>query len=149
MVLQNICNIIILIGSVFVAIRTIFKAVGKPIVFFKKQAREADEKRTEAITQNVVKQIDEKLAPKFTEIIEQNNEQERLISILQQSSKDLLRKEIIQIYNDNKKIRILTETTRELLEDLYKDYKAEHGNHYIDKIYHRMIQWAVVPDEDD
>ena len=72
-----------------------------------------------------------------------------MINILQQSSKDLLRKEIIHIYDEHKKTRTLTETTRELLDDLYGDYKAEHGNHYIDKIYNRMIQWPVVPDEDD
>lgn len=60
----------------------------------------------------------------------------------------MLRKEIIHTYSKNKAARTLTETTKEYLDDLYADYKAEKGNHYIDKIYARMRTWGIVPDED-
>ena len=52
------------------------------------------------------------------------------------------------IYNDNKHDRTLEETEKERLDELYSDYKAEGGNSFIDKYYHRMCNWTTISDEE-
>ena len=144
MVLQQICNIIILIGGVVTGITAIMALAGKPIRFFRKLKDKQEEERCAKIA----KDVEKRLTPRFDEIYQQNLEQEETIQILEKSSRDMLRKDIIQVYKEHKLRRELTETTKEYLDDLYGDYKAENGNHYIDKIYNRMCTWKVIPDED-
>ena len=130
-ILQTICDIIILVGAVVVAIANISKFLGKPISFFqKKQDKEFKEK--------FKKELDEELPKSIIE----NNISELLL-------KDVLREKIMGIYNTGKKTKALTQHQREALDQYYKDYKAEHGNSYIDKYYNRMIVWAVVDDDDE
>ena len=143
MVLQNICNIIILIGATVAAIAGVLSFLGKPLKFIKKRRDNFEQERREEIA----KDVERRLTPRFDEIYQQNLEQDESINILAKSSRDILRKEIIHIYSKNKAARTLTETTKEYLDDLHADYKAENGNHYIDKIYARMCTWDIVSDE--
>lgn len=76
-------------------------------------------------------------------------EQKATLDIMVVTTKDLLRKAILSIYNDNKHRHALTETERELVDELYRDYRAEHGNSYIEKKYKRMEHWELLPDEDE
>lgn len=144
MVLQNICNIIILIGGTVAAIVGTLSFFGRPLKFIKKRRDRLEQEKREEIA----KDVERRLSPRFDEIYQQNLEQDESIRILTESSRDILRKEIIHTYSKNKAARTLTETTKEYLDDLYADYKAEKGNHYIDKIYARMRTWGIVPDED-
>lgn len=144
MVLQQICNIIILIGGIAGAITAVMVLLGKPVKLFKKIRDKYETQRRKEIAQEVKKLI----APTLDEIYQQNLEQEETIKILEKSSRDMLRKEIIQVYKDHKIDREISETIKEYLDDLYSDYKAENGNHYIDKIYNRMCTWTIIPDED-
>lgn len=71
-----------------------------------------------------------------------------IIDKLNNSSKDVLRQKIMAIYHANKKSRTLTIYDKEALTELYKDYKAQLGNSYIDKYYNRMITWKVIDEYD-
>ena len=76
-----------------------------------------------------------------------NLEQNESIKTLSQGNKDMLRQRIMDIYytyRDEKKLPI---HKKEALDELYKDYKAEGGNSYIDKYYNRMKLWEVYDDE--
>ena len=64
------------------------------------------------------------------------------------SAKDVLREKIMAIYHKNKYNRTMTEYERESLNQYYIDYKALHGNSYIDKRYNRMDKWKVIYDDD-
>lgn len=64
------------------------------------------------------------------------------------SAKDVLREKIMAIYHKNKYNRTMTEYERESLNQYYIDYKALHGNSYIDKRYNRMDKWEVIYDDD-
>jgi hypothetical protein len=64
------------------------------------------------------------------------------------SARDVLREKIMAIYHKNKYNRTLTEYEREALNQYYIDYKALHGNSYIDKRYNRMDKWKVIYDDD-
>lgn len=143
-IIQTICNVIILIGGVCGAIVAIMALIGKPVNLLKK----VREKQTKKIREEIVEEVAKKLSPRFDEIYQQNLEQSEAINQLEKSSRDMLRENILSIYHTHKHSRCLTETTREYLQDLYEDYKAENGNHYIDKIYNRMKEWKVIPDED-
>ena len=143
-ILQQICNIIILIGGAVGAVVAISTLIGKPLKFIKKRHEKAEAIRREELA----KDVEQKLAPRFDEISRQNLEQERIIAILEKSTRDILRKEIIHTYHKYKGVKQLTDTMRDYLDDLYKDYKAQNGNHYIDKIYARMCTWEVIPDDE-
>ena len=54
------------------------------------------------------------------------------------------------IYHEYKFERALPIHVKEALDELYKDYKKEGGNSYIDKYYGRMGKWKITyPDGDD
>lgn len=142
------CDIVILIGGVAAAILSILKLLGKPIHFFKKSIAQDEARRTEELTKSITAAVSHKLMPDLDEIKQQNMEQNETITVMLETTKDLLRKSIINIYNEHKYERCLTETDKEMLDDLYNDYRAEHGNSYIEKLYNRMSKWEIVPDEE-
>ena len=53
----------------------------------------------------------------------------------------------MDIYNKYKFDKRMPIYMREALNELYKDYKAEGGNSYIDKYYNRMKEWETYNDE--
>ena len=67
---------------------------------------------------------------------------------LNNSSRDVLRQKIMAIYHDNKKNKTLTIYAWEALQELYKDYKAQNGNSYIDKYFNRMKNWRIIEEQD-
>lgn len=81
-------------------------------------------------------------------ILKLNLEQSKNIEILYKTSKDVLRQRIMTIYHEYKKEKSFPIHAKEALVELYKDYKAEDGNSYIDKYYSRMSTWDTYDDED-
>ena len=71
------------------------------------------------------------------------------MKILTESSKDMLRDKIMDIYSRSKAKKVLTYHDKESLEQYYKDYKAEKGNSYIDKYYKRMCTYEVEEDSEN
>ena len=77
------------------------------------------------------------------------NELKESVEVLKQGSKDVLRQKIMSIYHQYKDPRQFPIYEKEALDELYKDYKKEGGNSYIDKYYSRMSRWEVTyPDND-
>ena len=134
-ILQAICDIIILIGAVVVAIANISKFLGKPISFFQKKQdkefkekfkKELDEELPKSIIENNISELLLKnINPVLQEIKTLNIQQNNRIEILANSSKDVLREKIMSIYNAGKKTKTLTQHQREALDQYYKDYKAD------------------------
>lgn len=156
--LQTLCDIIILIGATIVAITNISKFFGKPVLLFqKKQDKEFKEKFKKELREELPELISDgtiselllkEISPVLQEIKELNIQQNERIEILANSSKDVLREKIMGIYNAGKKTKTLTQHQREALTQYYKDYKAEHGNSYIDNYWNRMTTWATIDDND-
>lgn len=92
----------------------------------------------------VLLDVDDTISTVKTDNIAQN----AMMHALVQSSKDVLRQRIMAIYHAYKKERRLPQYEWEALQELYKDYKAEKGNSYIDKYYGRMCEWERYDDED-
>ena len=165
MTLNMICDGIILIAAICMAIKNIY-------TFFAQPAKKIKEKSDEELNNRITKTLEEEL-PKILgehdeillkevrkiisdetydsldEIKQQNHEQSALIEILTESSKDMLRQRIMSIYHKYKKERKMPIYDKEVLDELYKDYKKEHGNSYIDKYYGRMEIWEIIDEGEE
>lgn len=174
--LQDICNWIILLGAVTVAIINIFKFFGKPVSFFKKKKeseyhktlkKSLDEIMPTYFEQHDLQTRDKYLKDRLNYLNEIKNavlkdtkdileeirqlsvEQSKNLEKLNQSSKDILRQKIMSIYHQYKEYRKMPLFAKEALDELYKDYKAQGGNSYIDKYYSRMNNWEIDYTEDE
>lgn len=176
MIFQQICDWIVLIGAVVVAIVNIAKFFGKPASFLKKkkdkELRESLEKTLNEVLpkhfeahdletrdrylndrlrylQEIKKEVLNETKDILEEIREINIEQSKNLEKLNQSSKDVLRQKIMTIYHNYKNKRRMPVFAKEALDELYKDYKIQGGNSYIDKYYKRMSSWEVYQEEGD
>ena len=174
--LQDICNWIILFGAVAVAVINILKFFGKPVSFFKKKKdkeyKEMLKKSLDEIIPNYFEQHDLQTRDKYLgdrmnylkeikksvledtknileEIRKLSIEQSKNLDKLNQSSKDVLRQKIMTIYHQYKEHRKMPIFAKEALDELYKDYKSQGGNSYIDKYYNRMSNWEIDYTEDE
>ena len=174
--LQDICNWIILFGAVIVAIINILKFFGKPVSFFKKKKdkeyqqmlkKSLDEIMPNYFEQhdlqtrdkylgdrmNYLKEIKKSVLEDIKDILEEirklSIEQSKNLEKLNQSSKDVLRQKIMTIYHQYKEYRKIPVFAKEALDELYKDYKSQGGNSYIDKYYNRMNNWEIDYTEDE
>ena len=175
--LQDICNWIILFGAVIVAIINILKFFGKPVSFFKKKKdkeyQQMLKKSLDEIMPNYFEQHDLQTRDKYLgdrmnylkeikksvledtknileEIRKLSIEQSKNLEKLNQSSKDVLRQKIMTIYHQYKEHRKIPVFAKEALDELYKDYKSQGGNSYIDKYYNRTLSWETYyPDDEE
>lgn len=170
--LQDICNAIIIIGAVVVAIKNIAEWFGKPIRLFKKKTDANFEEKVVTIIKREMPEIlyehdlevkKKYLADRQTYLLEIKEEVLRDVKgelgqvatlatqyeALVISAKDVLREKIMQVYFKNRRDRTMTFHEKEALDQYYKDYKAIKGNSYIDRYYNRMKLWDVIPDEDE
>lgn len=174
MTVSQICDVVILVSAVLIAVKNIYEFFAKPTSKIKTryqkhldsnigtmieekmetalkkhdEAVAADvECRKEQVKNAVKEEILLEIKPTLDSILEQNQQQNISIDKLNISSKDMLRQRIMSIYYLNRKARQLTDTELEILNELYKDYKAQGGNSYIDKYYRRMKTWKVLEDD--
>ena len=172
---SEICDWVVLIGAVTIAITNIYN-------FFAKPHKEAKDRKDHEIKEQIETTLDEKLPNILLEhdletrnkylndrerylndikaqvleetkstldnILALNLKQNEAIEILTKASKDVLRQRIMNIYHQYKQEKRMPIHVREALDELYKDYKAENGNSYIDKYYNRMTPWESYDDED-
>lgn len=152
-----ICDVIILVGAVVVAITNIWKFFARPA---EKMKEKYDEETTAHFRESLVKELPQaineqkisdtllqNIMPALDNIRQMNETQNDKIEILMTSSRDILREKIMTLYYLHKKDKVLHFYEREALDQYYKDYKAEGGNSYIDKYFARMEKWEVL-DED-
>jgi len=76
-------------------------------------------------------------------IYELNEKQNILMERMDKSLRDLLRQRIVEIYDSYKDRKVLPFYMKELLDELYQDYKNQEGNGYIDRYYNRMNDWKI------
>lgn len=139
---QEICNWIVLISAVFIALKNIIGWIGKPFGLFRRR-------QNNILAEEIKNKILDEINPTLNEIKEMLNQQEKTIEVLQQGTKDVLRQKIMDIYYTNRNNRRYTLHEKEKLTELYKDYKKEGGNSYIDKYYNRMKNWEVDYSDDE
>ncbi len=174
MSISQFCDIIILVSALCIAITNIYNFFAKPTTKLKKKKTEElnnqisdilDKKLPEILLehdletrqkylddrQNCLNEIKTEVLANVKDTLDNiyklNLEQNESIKTLSQGNKDMLRQRIMDIYytyRDEKKLPI---HKKEALDELYKDYKAEGGNSYIDKYHNRMKTWEIYDDE--
>lgn len=174
MSISQFCDIIILVSALCIAITNIYNFFAKPTTKLKKKKTEElnnqisdilDKKLPEILLEHDLetrqKYLDDRqnclneiktavltdVKDTLDSIYKLNLEQNESIKTLSQGNKDMLRQRIMDIYytyRDEKKLPI---HKKEALDELYKDYKAEGGNSYIDKYHNRMKTWEIYDDE--
>lgn len=163
--LTEIASIVILIGSVVVAVTNIIKFFAKPTSFFKRKIQEEysetlkknlDElipkyldKHDIETKQKMVNEVSMEVQRDLEEIKEINKKQNEVIDLLRKNVLDVLRQKIENIYYTYKVEKKLPQYVRENLEELYKDYTSGGGNHHISKLYQRMIEWEITDELPD
>jgi len=160
--LTTIASFIVLIGAVVVAITNIIKFIRKPGLLIKKRIKESEERdrarareELQKCSHEITNQTVEQLSPLLKQITDTNEKQTKEISTLNnnmakvtQSMNDLLRQRITDIYYKYRDVKRIPLYISENLHELYKDYKCNGGNKYIDKIYARMECWEVFEGEE-
>ena len=136
-----ICDWIILIGAVFGAITAIYKFFLKPYIFLKKKRDDSIEEK-----ESLKKQISD-IKDAVNEVKEINLQQSTMIEHMDKSTKDILRQRIMTIFHTYRHTHSMPFHVREELNMLFKDYKAQGGNDYIDKYYDRMKLWDTETDD--
>ena len=165
---SELVDYIILLGALVGAIYKIWDFFATPTSKLKKKVEEKEKERIGAVLdeklptilynhdlqtrdkyrgdrQNYLNEIKAEILAEIGDDIKTNTE---TIDALVISAKDVLREKIMAIYHKNKYNRTMTEYEREALNQYYIDYKALHGNSYIDKRYARMDKWRVIFDDD-
>lgn len=166
--LGELVDYIILIGATCGAIYKIWDFFAKPTSKIKNKSREREKQRIKQVLddelpqrfldhdietrdkyksdrENYLNEIKNEVLKEVGDEISSNSQ---TINALVISAKDVLREKIMAIYHKNKYNRTMTEYEREALNQYYVDYKALHGNSYIDKRYNRMDKWKVIFDDD-
>ena len=171
MSLESVCDLIILFGTAYFMILKMIDSFAKPTSKLKKKRVDKEkEKIKEALDEALPKYLEshdievkekflneikealrEENKNDFEEIKEINKSQNEQLKYLKEmilkinnSSKDIMRQKIMAIYHANKRTKTLTIYDKEALDELYKDYKAQNGNSYIEKYYARMKKWKVI-----
>ena len=172
--ISQFCDIIILVSALCIAITNIYNFFAKPTTKLKKKKTEElnnqisgilDKKLPEILLEHDLetrqKYLDDKqnclneiktavltdVKDTLDSIYKLNLEQNESIKTLSQGNKDMLRQRIMDIYYTYREEKRLPIHKKEALDELYKDYKAEGGNSYIDKYNNRMKLWEVYDDE--
>lgn len=168
---QIICNIIISIGAVTVAIVNIYNFFAKPTSYFKKRSIEHMKEALENVLPEYLLQHDLETRKKYlsdrekylhdisdevldstTSILEEikeiNLKQTESIDNIVKGLRDILRYEIMDIYHKYRKVKKIPISDKEKLDESYNNYKHLCGNNYIDKYYARMTKWEIIYDEE-
>ena len=165
--LQLVCDAIILIGAVVLAISRIASFFGKPFSILTKHREKVETERLEKLLEilipkyletygdtkfsqfadDVKNSIIEELGERFSLIENTNMEQNEQLAAISVGMMNILRQRIMDIYEKGEKTRTITRKDKEILDELYKDYTSLHGNSYITKYYNRIRKdWKVIPD---
>ena len=171
---SKICDIVLLISALCLATTNIINFFAKPTSKFKKKKAEElkelievvlDEKLPDFLHQNNLETRQKYLGDRqrylsdiksevladtkelLDNIYKLNLEQSQCIKILSQGNIDMLRQRIMEIYHRYKNEKKMPVNAEEALNELYKDYKAQGGNSYIDKYYKRMSTWEVYEED--
>lgn len=113
----------------------------------KEKMREAQEKRDNEV-RVIVEGCIEKIVPPIIENqLTYNRKQDENIQKLIDSSNDMLRHNMLQIYYKYLPYKKILYYERENFNRLYKDYHSQDGNSFIDHIKQEMEIWPTVMDE--
>ena len=155
-------NVVILFGSIAVALLNIAALLTKTSSFFKKRndgyftekltdliektLPQYFDKKYEELKSQLLKELEEYCDKQIEDVKFSHDEMAKSSSILRKHIVDVLRQRIENIYYKYRTEKRIPHFALENLEELFYDYKEAGGNHHIDKLYKKKKKWEVTDD---
>lgn len=158
--LQEICNIIILVSAVIIAVKNIYGFLKKPVDDLHGRAQSAEQRRVEEILSKkvpeIVKTNQEDIIDSLEEIkglvLDQQhnlNEIQKSVDLLNISQMDLMRYNMNRLYYKYRPFKKILDCDKKAFMKLYNDYHDMGGNTWIDSLYNEVMCWEIVEDESE
>ena len=147
---SNITEVILLFSTVGLAVTNIIQVyIKKPYGLIKARYEESQKKHRQELETMIRETIPQVMDQELKPILENQNTMKERMDQFMTNTITLMRQEITSIYYKYKDEKTLPLYVYENLKELYDNYEASGGNHYIHKIYDRMMHWDVVDTDDD
>lgn len=158
--LNETANLIILIGAVIVAIKTIYSFIKKPVDTIQQSAKENEEKHIEEVLKREMPGLLEincqTIMGSLNEIKEMTLEQEEKLITLQdsidlitQAQLDSMRYNMNRLYYKYRPYKKILGADKKAFMKFYNDYHLMGGNTWIDSLYNEVKDWEIVEDESE
>lgn len=146
---NNVTDIILLVSAVGLALMNIVQIyIYKPYTFFKNKKIEDKQKRKEELTEMLNEIVPQSLDSRLSELRTNQEDLKQQMAQFTTNTITMMRQDITSIYYKYKDEKQLPLYVYENLKELYSNYESTGGNHYIHKIYDRMMHWEVIDTED-
>ena len=158
--LQEICNIIILVSAVIIAVKNIYGFLKKPVDDLHGRAQSAEQHRIEEILSKkvpeMVKTNQEDIIDSLEEIkglvLDQQHNLDKIqksVDLLNTSQMDLMRYNMNRLYYKYRPFKKILDCDKKAFMKLYNDYHDMGGNTWIDSLYNEVMCWEIVEDESE
>lgn len=158
--LQEICNIIILVSAVIIAVKNIYGFLKKPVDDLHGRAQSAEQHRVEEILSKkvpeIVKTNQEDIIDSLEEIkglvLDQQHNLDKIqksVDLLNTSQMDLMRYNMNRLYYKYRPFKKILDCDKKAFMKLYNDYHDMGGNTWIDSLYNEVMCWEIVEDESE
>lgn len=158
--LQEICNVIILVSAVIIAVKNIYGFIKRPVKGINDYALKAEEKRMEEILRRevpkIIKDNLQDITATINELKAMNQSLQKQLEEIQQTSKmlktsqlDLLRYDMNRLYYKYRPYKKMLDCDKKAFMKFYIDYHDAGGNTWIDTLYEEVKEWGIVHDEDE
>lgn len=156
--LQEVCNLIILISAVIIAVKNIYGFLKKPVDDLHTHAQTLEEKHIEEVLEKklpeMVNDSHESIIDSLEEIKELVLDQQhnfdkiqKSVDLLNVSQMDLMRYNMNRLYYKYRPFKKILDCDKKAFMKLYKDYHIMGGNTWIDSLHNEVIHWEIVEDE--
>ena len=152
----NFTDLVQICGGILIAIYALFQAFIKVfgnvgVLKKRKDEKEAQEniKREKECREQMGILIEELVIPIVNDIKKANINQDESLKQLKESSNDMLRREIANIYYKYLPYKKIPRYTKEELFHLVGDYQKQGGNSFVEEIFEEMKTWEIVQTEED
>lgn len=174
--LQTLCNAIVLVGAVIIAIKNIYHFFKKPVTDLQEKANTKEEKHIEEIIQKKVPELliqhgqnvaesrrleDQKrdaaikssiidaIDIKINELKMLNNDIQSSLKALNMAQLNTMRYNLDSIYTKYFPYKKITAIDKQAFIKMYEDYKTMGGNTWVDTLYNELINWETIQVEED
>lgn len=152
----NFTDLVQIFGGALIALYALFQAFTKifgnvGVLKKRKEEKEAQEKakRQAEYREQMGTLIEELIIPIIDDIKETNVSQDESLKQLKESSNDMLRREITNVYYKYLPYKKISRYTKEELFHLVNDYQKQGGNTFVKEIFDEMKTWEIVQKEED
>ena len=158
--LTAIANVVVLIGAVIVAAKTIYTFFKKPVDSLQKSAKKQEEQHIKEVLKaempDLLSKNCEPIMASLNEIkIMTMSQEDRLeqmqksLDLLNTSQLDMLRYNMNRLYYKYRPYQKILDADKQAFIKLYHDYKEMHGNTWIDSLYNEVKDWPIVASQDE